>query len=123
MTPILPAALMAALALAACKTETGGGAVPPPAQGGAALVDGTYDLRAEACGDPASETRLTLAGESWRFYEARCTRGAVGADGAVTLSCSSEGMTDTRAVSATMEGAALRLTDAGGTRLYQRCDG
>ena len=26
MTPILPAALMAALALAACKTETGGGA-------------------------------------------------------------------------------------------------
>jgi hypothetical protein len=41
----------------------------------------------------------------------------------VTLSCSSEGMTDTRAVSATMEGVALRLTDAGGTRLYQRCDG
>ena len=31
MTPILPAALVAALALAACKTETGGGAVPPPA--------------------------------------------------------------------------------------------
>lgn len=30
MTPILPAALLAALALAACKTETGGGAVPPP---------------------------------------------------------------------------------------------
>ena len=85
-----------------------------------------FEEGAENCvlhGDPASETRLTLAGESWRFYEARCTRGAVGADGAVTLSCSSEGMTDTRAVSATMEGAALRLTDAGGTRLYQRCDG
>ncbi|WP_411837150.1 hypothetical protein [Paracoccus sp. ME4] len=123
MTPILPAALLAVLALAACKTETAGVAVPPPAQGGAALVDGTYDLRAEACGDPASETRLTLAGESWRFYEARCTRGAVGADGSLSLSCSSEGMTDTRALTAVMEGTSLRVTDTGGARLYQRCPG
>ena len=87
------------------------------------MVDGTYDLQAEACGDPASETRLTLVGESWRFYEARCMRGAVGADGSLTLSCSSEGMTDTRALTAAMEGMALRLTDAGGSRVYQRCDG
>ena len=123
MTPIVPAALLAALALAACKTETGGVATPPPAQGGGALADGTYDLQAEACGDPASETRLTLAGESWRFYEARCTRGAVGADGSLTLSCSSEGMTDTRALTAAMEGTALRLPDAGGDRVYRRCDG
>ncbi|TJZ84196.1 hypothetical protein [Paracoccus hibiscisoli] len=90
------------LAIAACRTETGGVSLPPSAQGGAPLVDGTYDLRLGACGDPASETRLVLAGRSWRFYEARCTRGAVGADGSLTLSCSSEGMTDSRAVTAVM---------------------
>lgn len=123
MIPIVAAALLAALALAACKTETGGVTTSPPAQGSAAVVDGTYDLRGEACGDPASETRLTLVGESWRFYEARCTRGAVGADGSLTLSCASEGMTDTRALTAEMEGTALRLTDAGGSSVYQRCDG
>ncbi|MFN3277848.1 MAG: hypothetical protein ACK41Y_05545 [Paracoccus hibiscisoli] len=47
----------------------------------------------------------------------------MGTDGSLTLSRSSEGMIDSRVVTAVMEGGSLRMADAWGARLYQRCPG
>lgn len=96
--------------------------------GGAAgeRLDGAWNLVAEACGDPLSETRLEIGDARMRFYESRCaiTQTFPGPDAvSAVLDCRGEGQAFTRQVVLRRMGNLLELAEDGRRLIYHRCDG
>lgn len=107
--------VVGAVLLTGCVEEN-----PPPAK----VTDGIYDLNPEGCGQDLSVTRLTVAGDQFRFYESVCHMEPVGpgADGLqARLICTGEGESFERQVSLRSHGDMLDMTENGETRRYHRC--
>ncbi|AUH63198.1 hypothetical protein [Paracoccus zhejiangensis] len=121
-------ATIATLGLAACEE----GAAPPVPEPAAGPIDapgslnGTYNLRASDCTDQgAPETRLTIEGNKFNFYESACTVAASEpgtSSTQVTLSCAGEGEQRNRVVELQNRPGELRLTDDSTTLTYFKCE-
>ena len=143
MTYLKPALALAAFAaLAACEpttttTITAPGAEPvvvvdgpdmaPAAPTPTAGIDradtmnGTWNLVASKCGDPASDSRLVINGTKFTFPTSECTATGSTAKGnatSVNLGCSGSA---NRVLDFTMRPGILRVTEDTTTLTYYRC--
>ena len=144
MTLLKPAlALVAAMSLSACVpgatvttvstpgaepvTVVDGPAIAPAAPDatsgtpGADTLDGTWNLVASQCGDPASEGRLTIQGNKFTFPTADCTAGSSQVRTnytSVSLGCSGAA---NRQVNISLRPGVMRMTEGPTTLTYYRC--
>lgn len=144
MTYLKPAlALAAAMSLLACQpaptttTVSVPGAEPvvivdAPAVGpaidtvssatqGSTSLDGSWNLVASQCGDPASQGRLTIEGYRFNFPTAECiaTRSeAQAASTSVALGCTGA---SNRQLELSLRPGVMRMTEGETTLTYYRC--
>ncbi|MDO5369476.1 hypothetical protein [Paracoccus sp. (in: a-proteobacteria)] len=144
MTYLKPAlALAAAMSLSACQpaptttTVSVPGAEPvvivdAPAVGpaidtvssatqGSNSLDGSWNLVASQCGDPASQGRLTIEGYRFNFPTAECiaTRSeAQAASTSVALGCTGA---SNRQLELSLRPGVMRMTEGETTLTYYRC--
>ncbi|HRO16206.1 MAG TPA: hypothetical protein PLL33_14440 [Paracoccus sp. (in: a-proteobacteria)] len=143
MTYLKPAlALAAALTLAACDdmsttTVTVPGeapvvvdapemaaAVPDATSGpmeGADTLNGTWNLVASQCGDPASQGRLVVSGNRFTFPTTECTATSAEVQTnytSVSLGCSSA---PNRQLNISLRAGQMRVTENSTTLTYFRC--
>lgn len=141
LKPVL--ALAAALSLSACMpgatvttvstpgaepvTVVDGPAIAPAAPTatsgtpGADTLDGTWNLVASQCGDPASEGRLIVAGNKFTFPTSDCTAGTSEVQTnytSVSLGCSGA---SNRQVNISIRPGVMRMTEGATTLTYYRC--
>ena len=141
LKPVL--ALAAAMSLSACVpgatvttvstpgaepvTVVDGPAIAPAAPDatsgtpGADTLDGTWNLVASQCGDPASEGRLTIQGNKFTFPTADCTAGSSQVQTnstSVSMGCSGAA---NRQVNISLRPGVMRMTEGPTTLTYYRC--
>lgn len=120
-----PALILSALAIAACVPDAAPESGVDPAPGETVpVIDGRYDLRPEQCGDPNSETRMTVQGDGFSFYESRCTFGRKGGQSGASegvMICLGEGRRFTRDVRLENREGGLSIHENGSERAYSRC--
>lgn len=88
---------------------------------GADTLDGTWNLVASQCGDPASEGRLTIQGNKFTFPTAECTAGASQVQTnytSVSLGCSGAA---NRQLNISIRPGVMRMTEGETTLTYYRC--
>ncbi|WP_246026537.1 hypothetical protein [Paracoccus luteus] len=88
---------------------------------GADSMNGTWNLVASQCGDPASEGRMVIAGNKFTFPTTECT--ATGAEvqtnyTSLTLGCSSA---ENRQLNVSLRPGRLRVTEGATTLTYYQC--
>lgn len=123
MRKLSGALLLAAVVLGACvpdaEAENGvetGGAV--------AVIDGIYDQRRDQCSNVNSETRLTINGGTFQFYESQCTFGRKGGQASAsegTLICMGEGQRFNRDIALNVQADGLQIVENDAARNYTRC--
>lgn len=117
MTARSTAALAALVLLTGCQQEA--------ASSGGAL-DGAWNLDPDACGRPASDTGLIVAGRMVGLSGMTCrlTSPAQGPDAiSAVLDCRGDGPPVRRAVVLRRMGDLLELAEQGTVLRYHRCDG
>lgn len=88
---------------------------------GADTLDGTWNLVASQCGDPASEGRLTIQGNKFTFPTADCTAGTSTVQTnytSVSLGCSGAA---NRQLNISIRPGVMRMTEGATTLTYYRC--
>lgn len=88
------------------------------------LTDGLYNQDPAQCANPNSETRLTISGDTFRFYESECTFGREGGQSGAsegTLICMGEGQRFTRDIRLETVGEQLSIHENGARLTYSRC--
>ncbi|WP_240517217.1 hypothetical protein [Paracoccus salipaludis] len=141
LKPVL--AVAAALSLSACVpgatvttvstpgaepvTVVDGPAIAPAAPEATAgtpgpdTLDGTWNLVASQCGDPASEGRLTIQGNKFTFPTSDCTVGTSEVQTnytSVSLGCSGAA---NRQLNISIRPGVMRMTEGSTTLTYYRC--
>ena len=85
-----------------------------------------YDLIAKNCGNPGSDSSLTISDDAISFYESSCAitgRKAVSDSVSdVVVSCEGEGESWTREMRLETTATGLRLSDDDGATDYVTCD-
>ena len=121
-------AAVATLGLVACEETRVAPPEPTPVAGPVDAPDslnGTYNLRASDCTEQDQpETRLTIEGNKFNFYESACT--VANSDSStsytrVTLSCTGEGQDFNRVVDLQNRDGELRLTEGSTSLTYFKC--
>lgn len=95
-------------------------AISSPTQGSTSL-DGTWNLVASQCNDPASQGRLTVEGYRFNFPTAECvaTRSeAQAASTSVSLGCTGAA---NRQLELSLRPGIMRMTEGSTTLTYYRC--
>lgn len=117
--------ILSALAIAACVPDAVPESGSDPAPGDPVpVIDGRYDLDAAQCGDPNSQTRMTVQGDGFEFYESSCTFGRKGGQSGASegvMICLGEGRRFTRELRLESRPEGLVLHENGSQRVYARC--
>lgn len=96
---------------------------PEPVAGvpGADSLDGTWNLVASQCGDPASQGSLVIAGTNFNFPTAECTVGTSSVETnftRVSLGCKGA---ENRQLDISIRPGVMRMTEGSTTLTYFRC--
>ena len=125
MKKLSGALLLGAFILGACvpdaEAENGAGAGET-----AAIVDGIYDQRRDQCSNVNSETRLSVNGGTFDFYESQCTFGRKGGQASAsdgTLICMGEGQRFNRDITLNVQADGLQIVENDASLNYVRCPG
>lgn len=89
-----------------------------------AVIDGTYDQRRDQCSNVNSETRLTINGGTFQFYESQCTFGRKGGQASAsegTLICMGEGQRFNRDIALNVQTDGLQIVENDTALNYTRC--
>lgn len=89
-----------------------------------AVIDGTYDQRRDQCSNVNSETRLTINGGTFQFYESQCTFGRKGGQASAsegTLICMGEGQRFNRDIALNVQTDGLQIVENDAALNYTRC--
>ena len=117
--------ILSVMAISACIRDADPDGEADPVQGSVTpVIDGRYDLDAARCRDANSQTRLTVRGDSFDFYESSCTFGRKGGQSGASegvLICMGEGRRFTRDVRLESRANGLTIHENGTALTYDRC--